>query len=409
MAIIASIVFALSWMCIPVNLYYLRNVYFADQCIISVVLFFILLEIYKEYFSVKHLLKYFYTGLKFIVSLYGVLTDYYFLFVLFVSWLVTIIPLIKSKENFKKIVLASLVYVLPVLLGLGAFFIQIIQVPNYSNIILNKMKYRISGNVDWEKSKIIGIIRNFLASYSFGWILIMLLVICIVVRIKHKSFLEKYSSLLNIMMIIYIPPVFQILVLQNHSVVHEFSMLKFALPIMLVIVILTVFMLDLKKISDASIIIHIENDDDMRKLKIPFLYLIIIVSSVFFSCVLNADKNYYLSRIGTKESYERENLIRSNYDFSDVYFSFTESIMANPPQYLAISQKLIYKVDSIHKILEKFPNLKPEARILLILNKDDSGKSWQIIWNERNALKKAHLLFSSENYAVYQLDKQNLD
>jgi hypothetical protein len=409
--VFTSVVLALSWMCVPVNLYYLRNVYFADQCIITVVLFFILLEIYKEYFSGKPLLKYFHTGLKFIVSLYGVLTDYYFLFVLFVSWLVTIIPLIKSKENFKKIVLASLVYVLPVLLGLGLFFIQIIQIPNYSNIILNKMKYRISGNVDWGKSKINGIIRNFLASYSFGWILIMLLVICIVVRIKHKSFLEKYSSLLNIMMIIYIPPVFQVLVLQNHSAIHEFSTLKFALPVILTILVFFVFIFDLKKMSNTSFVVQIENEGDLQNIKFPVFPLIIIVisiSSILFSGILNKNKSYFW-RIGTPVSYERENLIRSNYDFSDVYFSFTESINANPPQYLVISKKLIYKIDTIPEIFKRFPNLKPEARILLVLNKDDSDKSRQIIENERDALKKAHLLFSSENYAVYQLDKHDLD
>ena len=117
------------------------------------------------------------------------------------------------------------------------------------------------------------------------------------------------------------------------------------------------------------------------------------------------NKNYYLSRIGVPVSYERENLIRSNYSYSDVYFSFTESIEANPPQYLAVSKKLVYKIDFIPEIFKKFPNLRPEARILLMMNKNDFDKSKQIIENEQNAFKIAQILFSSKNYDVYELDR----
>jgi GTPase SAR1 family protein len=117
------------------------------------------------------------------------------------------------------------------------------------------------------------------------------------------------------------------------------------------------------------------------------------------------NKYYYQSRIGVLVSYERENLIRSNYSFSDVYFSFTESIAANPPYYLAVSKKLIYKIDSIPEIFEKFPNLKPDARILLMVNKGDFDKSRQTIENEQNAIKTARILFSSEHYDVYEIDR----
>jgi len=407
MVIISSVILALSWMCLPINLYYLRNIYFSDQCIITVVLFFILLEIYDEYFSKKTLLKYIYLGLKFIVSLYGVLTDWYFLFVLFVSWLVKIVPLIKSKDNFKKIVFASLVYVLPVLLGIGLFSVQIIRVPSYSSIILSKMINRTYKGGDWHGgNKLLGIKNNFIDNYSIFGLLLFFLPVCIFVKsIISKSFFGKYKKLFGISVIIYLPPVLQVLVLQQHSAVHEFSMLKFALPMLLTVVILTIYILELIRIPNATIVIQIENDKDLRNIKVPLLYLIIIVSSILFSGMLNINQYYYSLRLDVPVSYERENLIRSNYSFSDVYFSFTESVDANPPQYLAVSKKLVYKIDSVSEIFERFQHLKPDARILLMVNKEDLDKSQQTVENEQNIIKTAHILFSSKNFDVYEIDR----
>jgi len=411
MIVITSIVLSLSWMCLPINLYYLRNVFFADQCIITVVLFFVLLEICNEYFSKKPTVKYLYQGFKFILSMYGVLTDWYFLFVLFVSWLVKIIPLIKSKDNFKKIILESLVYVLPVLLGIGLFFIQIMQVPNYYSIVLNKMKARIYSGADWNSgNKLQAITKTFINNYSFfGILLVILLVACI--SSKSKSFFERYKELFSILAIIYLPPGFQVFVLQQHSAVHEFSLLKFALPVIFTILVLFIFLFDLKKMSGASFLVQMvqtENEENLQKIKVPVPYLIIItisISSILFTGMLNKNKSYYIWRIGGSVSYERENLIRSNYSFSDVYFSFTESIDANPPQYLAVSKKIIYKIDSVPEIFERFPNLKPDARILLMVNKGDLDKSQQIIENEQDALKIAEILFSSKNYDVYEINR----
>jgi hypothetical protein len=102
--------------------------------------------------------------------------------------------------------------------------------------------------------------------------------------------------------------------------------------------------------------------------------------------------------MGVPESFERENLIRANYNFNDVYISFTESIKANPPQNLAISKKLIYKIDDILEIYQKFPKLMSDARILLVV---DTKKPSHILEKEKNAIRNADLLFSSDRYSVY--------
>jgi len=402
MAIFTSIISALSWMCLPINLYFLRNVYFSDQGVITVVLIYIMLEIWGERFTKTPSVKFIYLGFKFLVSLCGVLTDYYFLFLLFVSWLVRIVPLVKSKENLKKIFLASLIYVMPVLLGLGLFYLQISQVSNYENRILDIMVFRISGDLAGEKNKIYIIILEMLHRYHVGWLLTGFMAVSAFVK---KKFLQrKYRPLLDIMAIIYIPPFLQVFVLQNHSAIHVFSMLKFALPVMLGFIISPFLVFALKTAPDAGVVVRPENDDDFLISKSRSIYLIIILASVGFCGISNMTK-YCQKMIGAPKTYERENLIRSNYGYFDVYFSFTESIEASPPEHLAISKKLIHKIDSIPAIFEKFPDLSPEARVLLVVNKNDEAKPARVIENEQKTLKAAHLLFSSENYEVYRIDR----
>jgi hypothetical protein len=396
-------------MCLPNNLYYLRNVYFSDQCIITVVLVFVLLEIYDNYFSEKStkLFRFFYFSLKFLVSLFGVLTDWYFLFVLFVSWLIKIIPLFKIKKAAKSIFLSSAVYVLPVLLGIGLFILQIMTIYDFENIILNKMRYRILDTSAIQGNKLLAIAKGFISAYSIGSCFIAALVILslyfFIKNRKNKMFLDEYKPLFDIMLLIYVPPVLQILVLQQHSAVHEFSLLKFALPIICSLVLLPVMLLDLKGLKRAKLAVLFENGNESRKIFISALFPCIVLFSIPIVGMANTNRYYLRSRMGISESYERENLIRSNYNYNDVYFSFTESIEANPPQYLAISKKLIHKINSMSDIDTLFSCLSISTRILLIVNNNNAYKSPEIIEKEQNALQEARLIFYSENYSVYEI------
>jgi hypothetical protein len=175
-------------------------------------------------------------------------------------------------------------------------------------------------------------------------------------------------------------------------------MLKFAFPVILGILTLLVLVLELKKLPNAEFVIHVKNDCDLKKITIPVLYSCVIVTSILVYIMFNMNRYYLSSRMGEPESFERENLIRANYNFNDVYISFTESINANPPQNLAISKKFIYKIDDISEIYQKFPKLRSDARILLVV---DTKKPSHILEKEQNAIRDADLLFSSDRYNVY--------
>jgi hypothetical protein len=425
-AALASAVLALSWMCLPVNLYYLRNIYYTDQSIISIVLLFILLELYDSYFTEetqKAFLRYVYLVLKGAVSLYGVLTDWYFLFVLLVSWVVKIVPLFKTKNAARNITVSSLVYALPVLSGLTLFVLQISTIPNFKEVIMDKLKYRIFpvSHDYWAGGNLIDAVLKWLSgNYSFGFVLLVcVIVFSFYVVVKNRGnapFFGKYKALFGMTAVVYIPPVLHALVLRQHSAVHEFFVLKFALPVILGPVVLGCLIfallgLELKTMSGANFVIHVERGNDVRKLGVPVLYFCVMISVLIMS-TLGADTSYFWehTELLSPVSYDRENLIRDNYSFNDVYFSFTESIDFDPlkanPRFLARSNKLIYKIGSVSDINQKFPNLNPNARILLMVNKNDSDKPAWILENERNAIQDAGLLFSDGQYDVYEIPRE---
>ena len=115
-------------------------------------------------------------------------------------------------------------------------------------------------------------------------------------------------------------------------------------------------------------------------------------------CIHNG---FYAKRRLESVNYELARAIRQHSRFEDVYFSHTYSIAGNPPMLLSISKKPVYKIEDIGGISQRFPRLKREARILLVVQKDDSQKSPGELLAEKAALKEASECFSSDNFAVY--------
>jgi hypothetical protein len=417
-ALLSSVVMGLCWMNFPIISYYMRNVYFSDQCIITVVLLFVWLEIYDDYFSKsKPAVKSVYCVFKFIISLYGVLTDYYFLFVLLVAALIKIISAFcnrKNKTSLLSVLLSSLVYVLPVICGIGLFIIQITAVPDFERIIVNKMLVRMAnkgiGRTDFVGIPIIGVVRNFVGNYWFPSVLVVCAwitgtVFLFVKKQYRTEFAVKNMGFIKIMLLVFVPPVLQVLVLQQHSAVHEFSMLKFGLPVILAVFACLYYLFEIYGIITANLLVSMENGNRTAIIKLPAFYLALSLCTSLFVVIINIsqqNRGYFSGRIGSLESYEKEHLIKEHYNYDDVYFSFTEAIVANPPNNLAISNKLVYKIDNAADIRAKFPALNKNARILLLVNKNNTDKDAQE--KECGIIGNKSPVFESENYAVYTVD-----
>ncbi|GHT53325.1 hypothetical protein FACS189446_0440 [Bacteroidia bacterium] len=391
-AALTSVVLSISWMCLPINLYYERNVFFSDQCIITVVLFYILLEIYDEYFRSKALpIKSLYYILKFCVSLFGAFTDYYFLFVIFIAWLIKIVPLFKVKKGkIKSILSESGIYVLPVLIGLSLFIIQILSVLNWWTILRGRYEERTHSEYSTEHENPAIVFHHFVSNYSSVGLLlcVILFIACLFLFVKSiKNKQPVNLRLFKILLLIFIPPILHVIVFTNHSAVHELSMEKFALPFILIIFLSVWYIF--KRIPYT---------------KFPIFYPLVIICFAGLLGYINLSRYaggfYNLSINENYRSYEMEHLIKDHIRYDDVYFSFTDSIVANPPMSLSISDKAVHKIEHSSDIAKLFPNLDKNARILLVVRKNNTNKSPEIIAREKIHINSLPL-FESKNYAVY--------
>ena len=403
-----SLFFTYVWIILPINLYYLRNVYFSDQMILTVVFFYTLLLIIKQVEIKNNVLNILHYTLMIITSIFGILTDWYFCFVIFISWLVQMLVIKLNKSSIKYYFTESIVYVFPVFIGLGLFTWQVINIPDYSSIIRNIMNFRIYGEVSYIDNNIIGIIINFINNYSILALLILIVPFLLIIYglIKKEHFFYACNNFLPVFAIIFFPPFFQILILQNHSAVHEFSMLKFSLPIIISIIISITLIFHYFRIANLNVFFNTINEGKANAIKIPVIIIAMIFSLVTFSWFHN-DYRYITNRMGVIESFEREMLIRENTKYEDVIFSFTESISANPPMYLAVSKKAVYQIDSFNDIHNRFPNLTDQANILFII-KNSVVKNEKILHQENEVIKNGHLQFFNQNFSLYSIDKSIL-
>jgi len=389
-AALISVVLSISWMCLPINFLHLRNVYFSDSAVITVVLLFIWMEIYEALFRNKSMpVQSLYFILKFFIILAGVWVDYYFLFVVFVAWLIKIAPAFKLREKkISSIVLESLVYVLPVLVGLALFVLQISTVTGFMSKTENIIGFRTFSSYS-EHWNLTVVAKRFVRNYSLiGVLLLVVSLVWITKFMLSKSKIRKVNlPIIKISLLILIPPVLHVLIFQQHSAQHEVSILKFALPFICTLFIFLWYFL--------------------RRYKNTMIIYPAIITGIIGTATLT--NIFYFNNYYQRPQPFNQDLpssIREHWKYEDVYFSFTDSIVHNPPISLSISNKSIYKIDDISDIKGLFPNLDPKAQILFVIRKDNIGKSNEIIEKEDSIIANSTMLFESENYKIFDNKKR---
>jgi hypothetical protein len=154
-----------------------------------------------------------------------------------------------------------------------------------------------------------------------------------------------------LMVMLVIPCILQVLVFRNHSVIHNFSVLKFSvvlatIPFVLGPISIYLILKNRIKFIDVSLV-------SFKKIKIDFglliIFLILFAAAGFY--VVNEhphykelfpENNYNFSVMG--------NSIQKNTQYSDIVFSPDFEILSVPPQQLSYSMKKVYKINSMGDI-----------------------------------------------------------
>ena len=407
--VIISIITATFWMLLPNNSYYLRNIYFADQTVITVVLIFMIFEINKSKVmsSSNKIGKVIYNILYYLTIIIGTLTEYYFLFVLFVAFCIKELPILFAREKegkFKKLILTSLEYVLPLIIGLGIFLIQISRIDGWFELMFSKYVMRTSVVLDG-MNLLEEIQKNIISSYTtFGYGLLIIgvvstIIITIVnlVKVFRKNRNEKLSNLSKLLLFIYIPPVFQILFFKNHSAIHEFSILKLGLPLIFTAILIGY---GLYLILNKLYKIKFKATKNSSSIILTVSTLIVVVVEMFL--IIPRTSDYMNEKVSEPENKEIEYYLKDNAKYDEVYFSYTYEIPTNPPQNLSISNKQVYLIENIEQISEKFPDLSAEANIMFIIQKN-IDKTEDVLNKEQEIKENSTKIKDLENYEVYEL------
>jgi len=375
--ILLPIILALFWAYLPFNFYYFKNVYFSDIAIIPITIIFLINELLSIIIKNNKILK----VLSFLIVFIGVLTDYYFISLALSCFFFRIIY--NYKED-KSSILKGLIFGLrnfkdlyiSIIISLLIFFLHITFIPNGIKSLVDKFNERTSSSLDGtmfidhnikvKSDSFFTILRlnfgNSIPSVIMYFTLaLFILSICILLNKKYK--IEKI--VLYFMLIISSSCIIHSILLYNHSMRHEFSILKFCTAIVFFLFIILYYFIN--KISKQHIYI---------RYAISIFSIILIVPLINY--LLFWDYKYYKRRTRQLNLNEENlsKLIRMNTNYNDVVFSPYYEININPPLKLSISHKRVYKIESIKKV--KNYNLVSNSNIVILLNKDSVKRN--MVW-----------------------------
>jgi len=386
--IILPIILAIIWTFIPFNYYYFRNVYFSDIAIIPISILFLIIELIN-YKNVNPKFQIFLNLISFILIFIGVFTDYYFLCLAFASFLSRFIFIyIENEKKLLKCLIIVLTRSKDLILGISIslflFLYQILKIPNGLKIIKEKFNERTNSDIDGtmfmnhelqSKSESIFTFLRINFGNSIPSMLMYLTLVLLIVSLIKIKIAKKNNIITNFLFIISFSCICHSILLYNHTMRHEFSILKFCIFLVFLIFIL------------LSYVINLLVEYQSKSIFVFLLVLFISIIPIFY--YLSYWNNKYYLRRTRQINLENEylaNFIKNNTNYNDVIFSPYYEIKTNPPLNLSISQKRVYKIDSLKEI--KLYNLSKNSNIIILLNEDSVKYNSEWIFPKNTVIKK---------------------
>lgn len=374
---------AACWIWQPVNIYYLANIFFADQYVTFWILGFLLIEFLD---ITDH--KLWKKIVKAVIIYCGCMVDYYFWIMTALAWGLDLIALIIRKSKIKEHIKSLALYASPAMLAVLSFYLQISHIDNWYGLLMERFKLRVSneGEEGVSSSGITGILKFFKQAYCddskkrailIALFILITVALAIYYLVREKKLKDVFTdSKLRILLLGSIAPATQILVLKNHSGVHEFSMIKLSWPMVMAAVVFGLLALWLR----GRHLDEVSSLKGIRNMAVPRVFTATVCSLALMMLLGGhpTSPGYYKNARDFDIDYSLEYAMYDNLDKDDVCFSFTRQIVVNGPQRISITGKLLYRVGSTDEIDTLFPNLPENARKILIIDRDFTAKGSKI-------------------------------
>ncbi|HPY86597.1 MAG TPA: hypothetical protein PLG34_01270 [Spirochaetota bacterium] len=353
----------------PVTLYFHHIVYFSDMAIILPFVLYVLLEVVKD-FDNKVLNK-IADILSPIVLFYGVFTDYFFVFVALAVYIKKLI-FFEFGRNIVTIVKKSFFFALPAIAAALIFIIQVFALGGVKRLV-DIFMFRTG--LDKNEAADAFFDKFWLGHFKAGYSEILLYLFWFSISIfaaisayyfaifliRKKSVPVNLKKILSLIWIITAPCILQVYFLKNHSTIHFFSILKFAIPIGTVSLLLIWI----------AIYISVKNDVfNSQKSEFKLFYPLFAVYFIFFSIYIEANYGKFRRFYPPYRDFKLEKFVKNNCDYKDVVFSTFAVINPDPPQYLAAAEKRIYKINSLAEIRNKVEKIDKEYVVNLLIKTD---------------------------------------
>lgn len=274
--------------------------------------------------------------------------------IIFIFRLIDRVNIKGLKKPGRYILFNTLQIFLPIFIGVLIFYYQL-NSNNLTNAIIEKFLYRAGLNKDGlfyiDKYGYISIINHIGLKTSVIMFATFVALTFGYIKTRKTKFL--------IPLIGFIVCTTQIILLRNHSIIHDFSVLKFFFP----------FSIGLFGIILSIRIKNMINNDFLAervdKIKFILIVLLLIVSFIKTWRLEFPEPLVNFSSTGVE--------IRRIFSYADVLISLDENfhIPDNPPQLLTMSRKRVYKFESKSKALGFISNLPKNANLHFIVNKNN--------------------------------------
>lgn len=325
---ILSLLSGTYYLLLPGPIYWHQNVFFSDQAVVLPFILAVFLELKKDRTSHK-----IYCYLLPLVLFWGLMTDwFYFVFM----------GLLFFKRLWMKKYKAALVLVGIGLLALGLFAYQLYILDVFP---LLKAKFLIRTGMAGAEAELV---RQFFKKFWLGhvakqfgyggpWFLLIsfyLFIPFFFYKLCKKRLSEDKLELGNFIFLLSVPCLVQVYLLMNHSVVHDFSVLKFTLMMSAVPFFLLPQFFELpKKWVIILMILSVIN--------------LLYIHPRWHKMFVQPTTNYHVE---AKQ-------IRKMANFNDLYFSPNFVIQENPPQKMSFSMKRVYQIKTLQQMISKYDEL----------------------------------------------------
>ncbi len=368
-----SVLAGVSYLILPKPMLCHQNIFFADQAVIIYFVLTVLLEIIHDS---PHRSRRFMSIAQSVIIFLGCLTDWLMVFVAGTVFLKRVLFLfMKNELTFLKAKKEATPILTPIILSISLFLWQIFSADQF-NALYSRFMLRSGispeGAGDYKNfnhdfwMNILGPKFTKLFFVSIGVPVLYFFYVGLkknVLKPSRFSFSEDVFSIHASSLMLTLPCLLQVYMFRNHSVVHDFSALKFFVPIALVpyIFIPTLIKLLLDRQENPQKLY-------MKYLK-PFGVFVQLTFLVWGGIFLKNNKQTTIW-VGTSLNDQTvAAVIRKTTDYNSLVFSSFMEIPRLPPQLLALSMKRVYKIEKLADVRtfleEKLKNKHPDIYVVI--------------------------------------------